>query len=128
MDQMDEELNNTGSSPDSDPLFAWSPAKGECKVMCFHPRSELHLASMSTDDIKQIIDCWCLLTQEYASDGRFKWIQIFENRGELMGSSNPHPHCQVCIDIDISKKIKQLLLIFTPISLSTLYISFLQKN
>lgn len=77
-----------------DPLFAWAPATGECYVTCFHPRPDLTLALMTHEEVIKVIEEWARLTRQCADRG-FQWIQIFENRGEIMGCSNPHPHCQV---------------------------------
>lgn len=74
-------------------LLKMASARGKCRVMCFHPRSDLTLATMETDEILKVIETW---VEEYKQLGeRFSWIQIFENRGEVMGCSNPHPHCQI---------------------------------
>ena len=59
--------------------------------MCFHPYSDLQLASMSQDDIIKVIERWMEQTTELGE--RFKWVQIFENKG--VANSNNHPHCQV---------------------------------
>ncbi|KAH9280407.1 Galactose-1-phosphate uridylyltransferase [Echinococcus granulosus] len=77
----------------ADPLFAWAPATGECYVTCFHPRPDLTLALMTHEEVIKVIEEWARLTRQCADRG-FQWIQIFENRGEIMGCSNPHPHCQ----------------------------------
>lgn len=68
---------------------------GTCKVLCFSPRHDLTLPRMSVEEITRVIDVW---TDEYARLGALPYIsyvQIFENRGEMMGCSNPHPHCQI---------------------------------
>lgn len=78
----------------ADPLFAWAPATGECYVTCFHPRPDLTLALMTHEEIVKVIEEWSRLTHQCAERG-FQWVQLFENRGEIMGCSNPHPHCQV---------------------------------
>jgi UDPglucose--hexose-1-phosphate uridylyltransferase len=68
---------------------------GTCKVVCFSPRHDLTLPGMSLEEIAAVIEVW---TDEYAGLGALPYIhyvQIFENRGELMGCSNPHPHCQI---------------------------------
>ncbi|KAM3172750.1 hypothetical protein ACTXT7_013912 [Hymenolepis weldensis] len=77
----------------TDPLFAWAPASGECYVTCFHPRPDLTLALMNLEDIVKVVEEWARLTHQCSGRG-FQWVQIFENRGEIMGCSNPHPHCQ----------------------------------
>ncbi|THD18385.1 Galactose-1-phosphate uridylyltransferase, partial [Fasciola hepatica] len=76
-------------------LFAWTPAHGECSVMCFHPRSDLTLALMTHDEVLRVIQAWCDMTSEYRNAKSYRWLQIFENRGAAVGSSNMHPHCQV---------------------------------
>lgn len=76
-----------------DPLFKMGSATGECKVICFHPKSNLTLPVMKLEDIRKVIDTW---VDETASLGKtYQWVQIFENKGAIMGCSNPHPHCQV---------------------------------
>ncbi|NXO02001.1 GALT uridylyltransferase, partial [Rhinopomastus cyanomelas] len=79
---------------DSDhPLFKAAAARGVCKVMCFHPWSDLTLPLMSLAEIRAVIDTWLELTTELGTS--YPWVQIFENKGAMMGCSNPHPHCQV---------------------------------
>lgn len=68
---------------------------GACRVVCFSPRHDLTLPRMSREEIAAVVDVW---THEYAELGSapyINYVQIFENRGELMGCSNPHPHCQI---------------------------------
>ncbi|XP_041277881.1 galactose-1-phosphate uridylyltransferase [Onychostruthus taczanowskii] len=79
---------------DSDhPLFQAAAARGVCKVMCFHPWSDLTLPLMSLPEIRAVIDAWAELAMELGAS--YPWVQIFENKGAMMGCSNPHPHCQV---------------------------------
>ncbi|XP_035166352.1 galactose-1-phosphate uridylyltransferase isoform X2 [Oxyura jamaicensis] len=68
-------------------------ARGVCKVMCFHPWSDLTLPLMSLAEIRAVIDAWAELAAELGAS--YPWVQIFENKGAMMGCSNPHPHCQV---------------------------------
>lgn len=82
------------SSADN-PLLKAEPARGLCKVLCFHPDHSLTLARMTPAEIRPVIDAW---TAEYQELGALDWIQyvqIFENRGAMMGASNPHPHGQI---------------------------------
>jgi UDPglucose--hexose-1-phosphate uridylyltransferase len=68
---------------------------GICRVMCFSPRHDLTIPRMSLKELRGVVDGW---VQQYCELGQIPWIrhvQIFENRGELMGASNPHPHCQI---------------------------------
>lgn len=66
---------------------------GECRVICFSPRHDLTLAEMQLNEIETVIDLWVNQEKELAPN--YKWVQIFENRGAVMGSSNPHPHGQI---------------------------------
>ncbi len=68
---------------------------GTCKVVCLSPRHDLTLSRMSLEEIAAVVEVW---TDEYKQLGSLPYIdyvQIFENRGEIMGCSNPHPHCQI---------------------------------
>ena len=67
--------------------------KGTCRVVCFSPRHDVTLPLMDTKEIKRVIDVWAEQSSELGSE--YRWVQIFENKGEMMGCSNPHPHCQV---------------------------------
>ena len=61
--------------------------------MCFHPYSDLTLPLMECADIVKVIEAW---VEQLAELGAlYRWVQIFENKGNVMGCSNPHPHCQV---------------------------------
>ena len=77
------------------PLLTSEAVRGLCKVLCFHPDHSLTLARMTPAEIRVVIDEWA---REFAEIGAKDWInyiQIFENRGAMMGASNPHPHCQI---------------------------------
>lgn len=68
---------------------------GRCRVVCFSPRHDLTLARMDVADIRTVINAWA---QEYRTLGdvpRVQYVQIFENRGAMMGCSNSHPHGQI---------------------------------
>jgi UDPglucose--hexose-1-phosphate uridylyltransferase len=68
---------------------------GICKVVCFSPRHDLALARMTVPEIASIVDVWAELYSEIGSLPYISYVQIFENRGEIMGCSNPHPHGQI---------------------------------
>lgn len=79
---------------ESDLLVAESEP-GVSRVVCFSPRHDLTIARMKLTEIKAVIDVWI---EQYTSLGAETWINhvmIFENRGAMMGASNPHPHCQI---------------------------------
>jgi len=68
---------------------------GVCKVMCFSPRHDLTLARMSVNEIGRVVDVWAEQYSELGGLPFVNYVQIFENRGEMMGCSNPHPHGQI---------------------------------
>jgi len=68
---------------------------GICRVLCFSPKHHLTLSMMEAADIRAVIDCWAEQFVELASKENINYVQIFENRGSVMGASNPHPHCQI---------------------------------
>jgi UDPglucose--hexose-1-phosphate uridylyltransferase len=76
-------------------LLIAEPEVGRCRVICFDPDHSLTLSQMAVESIGRVIETW---KEETAQLGALDWInyvQVFENRGAMMGSSNPHPHCQV---------------------------------
>jgi UDPglucose--hexose-1-phosphate uridylyltransferase len=74
-------------------LFQAEGTRGTCRVVCFSPRHDLTLAGMTCPEIRRIVDVWADQTTDLGR--RFRWVQVFENRGEAMGASNPHPHGQI---------------------------------
>ena len=68
---------------------------GVCRVICFSPRHDLTLATMGPDEIERVVDTWIEQFQELGGMAAINHVQIFENRGAMMGASNPHPHCQI---------------------------------
>lgn len=69
--------------------------RGLCRVMCFSPDHSMTLARMSPENIRRVVDIWTEQYLELLSYDYIRNVQIFENRGESMGCSNPHPHCQI---------------------------------
>jgi UDPglucose--hexose-1-phosphate uridylyltransferase len=85
---------DVGAKPGSpDPLLRMEPVNGICKVICFSPRHDLSLAEMEPADIANVIDTWAAETT--ALGAKYRWVQVFENKGAVMGCSNPHPHGQI---------------------------------
>jgi UDPglucose--hexose-1-phosphate uridylyltransferase len=68
---------------------------GVCRVICFSPRHDLTLAKMSVEDIRKVVDVWDAQCKELGAREDICYVQIFENRGAMMGASNPHPHGQI---------------------------------
>jgi len=76
-----------------DELLQAEPVRGECRVICFSPRHDLSLAQMTAPEIRSVVDVW--VEQVVELGGAYRWVQLFENKGAMMGCSNPHPHGQV---------------------------------
>ncbi len=86
-------------------LFLTKPVRGLCKVLCFSPDHHLTLALMELEAIEKVVAMW---KKEYAEISKIDWIkyiQIFENKGEIMGCSNPHPHGQIWAQSDFPMEI-----------------------
>ncbi len=81
------------SSDEENGLLRSAGVRGTCRVVCFSPRHDLTLAEMNPEMIRRVIDCWA----EQVSDlgQTYRWVQVFENKGAMMGASNPHPHGQI---------------------------------
>jgi len=77
----------------AEPLLRAEATRGVCRVICFSPRHDLTLAEMPPSDLAGVIDSWAAETA--ALGQRHRWVQLFENKGAVMGCSNPHPHGQI---------------------------------
>jgi UDPglucose--hexose-1-phosphate uridylyltransferase len=76
-----------------DGLLRAEGEQGTCRVICFSPRHDLTLSAMTEAEVRTVVDLWA--DQSADLGARYRWVQVFENRGEAMGASNPHPHGQV---------------------------------
>ncbi len=85
----DSQLDNDNN----DKLFRSEGIQGTSRVICFSPNHSLTIPRMEINDIKRIIDIWGDQIQELGE--KYQWVQIFENKGAIMGCSNPHPHGQI---------------------------------
>jgi UDPglucose--hexose-1-phosphate uridylyltransferase len=79
--------------PSGDPLLRAEPTQGVCRVVCFSPRHDLTLAGLAPPALRGVIDTWAAETE--ALGRSYRWVQVFENKGAMMGCSNPHPHGQI---------------------------------
>lgn len=68
---------------------------GVCRVICFSPRHDLTLAELPAEHIRAVIDTWVAQCEELGARDDISYVQLFENKGEIMGASNPHPHGQL---------------------------------
>jgi UDPglucose--hexose-1-phosphate uridylyltransferase len=78
-----------------DGLLVAEGETGVCRVLCFSPRHDLTLAGMTVAEIERVVDVWVEETIALGGPPEVSSVQIFENRGEMMGASNPHPHGQI---------------------------------
>ncbi|MDQ3393421.1 MAG: UDP-glucose--hexose-1-phosphate uridylyltransferase [Bacteroidota bacterium] len=76
-------------------FFLAKSERGLCKVICFSPRHDLTIPEMELGDIKKVVKLWKQEYQEIGSLDSINYVQVFENKGQVMGCSNPHPHGQI---------------------------------
>jgi UDPglucose--hexose-1-phosphate uridylyltransferase len=72
-----------------------SPAVGAARVVCFSPRHDLTLAEMPASAIAEVVDVWRGETRELGARPDVRQVLCFENKGDIVGVSNPHPHGQI---------------------------------
>ncbi|KAJ2370712.1 galactose-1-phosphate uridyl transferase [Coemansia sp. RSA 2610] len=94
-------------------LFRVESTLGQCKVLCFSPRHDLTLPELSVDEISAVVRAWQQIYTSLSEDPDIRYVQLFENKGAMMGCSNPHPHGQVWALSDVpsepAKEIASLL-------------------
>jgi len=102
---------DTPQANSDDPLFKMSTEQGESRVICFSPDHSKTLPQLSVDEITEVVNTWQTQCQELGE--KYQWVQVFENKGSMMGCSNPHPHGQIWsqqqLPTLVNKKQKALL-------------------
>ncbi|APD06367.1 UDP-glucose--hexose-1-phosphate uridylyltransferase [Flavobacteriaceae bacterium UJ101] len=92
-------------------LLKASGESGICKVICFSPNHSLTIPDMEISDLVSVINVWQKEYKELGSLPEINHVQIFENKGQIMGCSNPHPHGQIwaqrSIPTEVLKKTEQ---------------------
>lgn len=76
-------------------LFQMEGETGACRVICFSPRHDLTLPEMAVEDIRRVVDVWGEQVVDLGAQPAINYVQLFENKGAVMGASNPHPHGQL---------------------------------
>jgi UDPglucose--hexose-1-phosphate uridylyltransferase len=84
-----------GEREEFHPLFRSIPERGRCRVIAYSERHDRHLGDMAPAEVRRVVDLWASESERLARDENAAWVQIFENRGPMMGASNPHPHGQI---------------------------------
>jgi len=79
----------------ADPFFRSSPAHGLARVVCYSPRHDLTLAELELDEVDRLLEAWQEQYRDLAARPEIAHVLVFENKGEVVGVSNPHPHCQI---------------------------------
>ncbi|WP_407704890.1 UDP-glucose--hexose-1-phosphate uridylyltransferase [Thalassotalea loyana] len=104
----------TPKMSNDDPLFRMAVEQGESRVICFSPDHAKTLPQLSVSEIKYVVDTWQQQCKELGT--KYQWVQIFENKGAVMGCSNPHPHGQIWAQQQLptlaQKKLTNLLAYF----------------
>jgi UDPglucose--hexose-1-phosphate uridylyltransferase len=95
-------LPNVGTGDETaDDLFVAHQESGTCRVVCYCPSHTKTMAKMTDNEISRVITTWKKEYEELGADPDTRYVQIFENKGTMMGASNPHPHCQIWVTHDI---------------------------
>ena len=90
-----------------DGLLVAESEPGLCRVVCFSPKHNLTMANMEPSGLRAVVDTW---VEQYADLGAkpfIDYVQIFENRGAMMGASNPHPHCQIWAGQSVPNELRK---------------------
>ena len=87
------------------PFFKTKSIEGICKVICFSPRHDLTMAEMTKKEIKAVVNLWAEQLEDLGKT--YQWVQIFENKGAIMGCSNPHPHGQIWAENDLPREAEK---------------------
>jgi UDPglucose--hexose-1-phosphate uridylyltransferase len=98
----------TGEIQEKGLLIARSEA-GRCRVVCFSPRHDLTMARMSVPELRNVMDTWAEEFCELGAQPHIRSVQVFENRGAMMGCSNPHPHGQIWANQTLPNELAQEL-------------------
>jgi UDPglucose--hexose-1-phosphate uridylyltransferase len=93
-------------------LLVAATEAGRCRVVCFSPRHDRTLSQMSVAELRRVVDTWAQEFAEIGSDPRVRSVQIFENRGAMMGSSNSHPHGQIWANQTLPNELAKELAAF----------------
>ncbi|HEX9980188.1 MAG TPA: UDP-glucose--hexose-1-phosphate uridylyltransferase [Flavobacterium sp.] len=100
-------LEEVESPEENNPLFISKPERGINKVICFSPRHNLTLPEMEVEAIEKVVTAWREQYIEIGSKDFINYVQIFENKGAVMGCSNPHPHGQIWAQSSLPTQIEK---------------------
>jgi UDPglucose--hexose-1-phosphate uridylyltransferase len=87
------------------PLLVSAPEHGHCLVVCFSPRHDLTLPELDLPAIENVLTTWAKNSSDLAGEEAIQYVQVFENKGAMMGCSNPHPHSQLWAQSQLPNEI-----------------------
>jgi UDPglucose--hexose-1-phosphate uridylyltransferase len=90
-------------------LLTALPERGQCRVVCFSPRHDLTLPELDIPTIENVIATWMRESSDLAAKDFIRYVQVFENKGAMMGCSNPHPHSQLWAQSQLPNEISKEL-------------------
>ncbi len=88
-------------------LLVSHPERGICQVVCFSPRHDLSLAELPAEQIRVVVDVWADQYEDLGAWRFINYVQVFENKGEMMGASNPHPHGQIWANETLPTEVRK---------------------
>jgi len=100
-----DSISKSGAS--RHPLLVSVPERGLCRVVCFSPRHDLTLPELELPAVQQVIQTWGEQTTDLGAKEFIKYVQVFENKGAMMGCSNPHPHSQIWAQSELPNEIEK---------------------
>ena len=100
-------VDRVAANPNANELFRLEPERGINKVICFSPRHDLTIPEMSVDAIAKVVEAWKQQYIEIGSKPFINHVQIFENKGSVMGCSNPHPHGQIWAQSSLPTQVEK---------------------
>lgn len=95
----------SASPAPSHPLLVSAPEQGHCLVVCFSPRHDLTLPELDLPAIEKVLSTWAQRSSDMATENYIHYVQVFENKGAMMGCSNPHPHSQIWAQSQLPNEI-----------------------
>lgn len=101
--------SSSRESIEESPLLRAQGETGICRVVCFSPRHDLTLARLGQAALERVVSTWIEQTLELGARPDIRYVQLFENRGEMMGASNPHPHGQIWASSTLPNEITKEL-------------------
>ncbi len=88
-------------------LLVSHPERGICRVVCFSPRHDLSLAELPLEQIRRVVDVWAEQYEDLGAWRFINYVQVFENKGAMMGASNPHPHGQIWANETVPTEVRK---------------------